>query len=307
MKRQKGKGRRRAKSPRKKLSRVLAFASVVAVVCGVLLALNMMRPRPEPSAQPRAAIVDALLHYPNPEFVEEATGILSSAGFEVDYIGTEEVTVGLYRRLPSLGYDLLILRVHCGPLVWRMPNGTRVATENAVLFTAEAYDPNQYPLEQTRNQLAKAKIIGRPEEEYFAIPPWFVDQCMEGEFKDTLIILDSCYGFYSPSMAGALIRRGAAVFIGWEGEVTADHTDRAVLTLLKALCVEGLTVKRAVEEAMLKVGPDPYSDSILLFYPFDRGDYALGVQGTRPTTLKNKLKQASKAVDHPSLLDNFIG
>lgn len=276
--------RNRAKTSRKTMYTVLALASVVAVICSVVLALNITSYRPEPPAWPRAAIVDGLLHYPNPEFVEEATSILNSTGFEVDYIGSENVTVGLYKRLPSLGYDLLILRVHCGPLVWRMPNGSKVVTQDAVLFTAEAYDPNEYLSEQRSNQLAKARIVGRPEEEYFAIPPWFVDQCMEGEFEDTLIILDSCYGFYSFSMARALKRRGAGVFVGWDGEVTADHTDKAVLTMLEALCVKGLTVKRAVQEVMLKVGPDPYYDSVLLFYPPAQEDYALDMQRTGSTT-----------------------
>jgi hypothetical protein len=257
--------------------RIFAFALLV-VVGLVSLGLIVTHNETPPATQRRAVIVDGLLRYPNPVFVEEATSVLDASGFLVDYVGVEEVTVDFYRRLPSLGYDIVILRVHCGPLVSTAPNGTKVAGQDAVMFTAELYDPNKYVLDQADGFLAKARIVNIPDEQYFAVPPWFITQRMEGEFRDTLIILDSCYGCYSMSMAQAFVSRGSGAFIGWEGEVGANHTDTAVLTILKGLCVEGLMVKNAVQEAMAEVGPDPYSGSTMLFYPSDRGDYVLSVE-----------------------------
>jgi len=249
----------------------------VAIVVVAIAFSTMMSGRTQAPTRPKAGIIDGLLYYHNPSFVEEATSILGSSGFEVEYIGSEKVTVDLYKRLPSMGYNLLVLRVHCGPLIRRLPNGTVVPGDHAVLFTAESYDPNKYRSYQAKKQLAKARIIDRPEEEYFAVPPWFFDQCAEGRFQDTLIILDSCYGFYSLSLAEALIRRGAKVFIGWDGEVRANHTDAAVLTILRALCIENLTVQQSVQKAMEEVGPDPYSWSILYFYPPSTRDYTLSL------------------------------
>ena len=253
----------------------LVFASV-AISVGIFLSFNMNDGSP---ARPRAAIIDALLNSPNRTFVEEATEILFDAGYEVDYIGSGEVTVDFYRRLPSLGYDFIVIRVHCGPLVRRMAEQKVVPEGDAVLFTAEAYDPDKYVSYQTNGQLARGRIAGEADENYFAVPPWFFEECAEGQFQDIFVVLDSCYGFYSSSMAEALVRRGAYVFIGWDGEVDVDHTDRAVLALLRDLCAEELTVGEAVREVMREVGPDPYSGSLMLFYPLDRGDCRLKIRG----------------------------
>lgn len=67
-------------------------------------------------------------------------------------------------------------------------------------------------------------------------------------------------------MAEALLYKGAKAFIGWDGEVQAEHTDRAVLELLRALLLDGLTVKEAVYRVMKLVGPDPYHRSIMLYH-----------------------------------------
>ena len=175
------------------------------------------------------------------------------------------------------GYKFLIFRVHCGPLIRRLQNGTVVPGDDAILFTAETYRKDKYLSYQRSGQLAMAKIIGR-DEVYFAVPPWFFDQCAEGRFQDTIVILDSCYGFYSSSMAEAFVRRGAKVFIGWDGEVQASHTDSAVIILLSSLLIDGLTVKQSVDKVMENAGPDPYYGSVMLFYPPDVGDYHVNIE-----------------------------
>jgi len=227
--------------------------------------------------RPRAAIVDGLLHYPNQMFLEEAEEILCDGGYDVDLIPSEEVTVDLYRRLPSLGYGFIVLRVHCGPLIRRLPDGT-VISEGTVLFTAEAYDPGRYVQYQLNGQLARARITARPDEAYFAVPPWFFEECSIGGFDDAIVVLDSCYGFYVEAplmMAEAFVEKGAEVFIGWDGEVQPGHSDEAALALLRALCRDGLTVEEAVERVMEEVGPDPYFGSIMLYHPREAGDHRL--------------------------------
>lgn len=254
---------------------IIALAFTILAICAALIATSLPSNQGKTQTKPKAVIIDGLLHYPNETFMKEATNLLKSAGFDVDYVEGEKVTVDLYRRLPSLGYKLIILRVHCGPLVKRLPNGTIIPSGDTILFTAETYSPNKYVNYQLGGQLARARITGRPNETYFAVPPWFFDQYAEGKFDDSIVILDSCYGFYSTSMADAFIRRGAKVFIGWDGEVQAKHTDQAVLVLLRGLLIEQLTVDQAVKKVMDEVGPDPYYRSVMLFYPSSTSDYRL--------------------------------
>jgi hypothetical protein len=226
---------------------------------------------------PRAVIVDGLLHHPNREFIEAASELLRGAGFEVDIVRPEEVTVEFYRLLPSRGYRLIILRVHAGPLYRQLPGGGRMA-EGTVLFTTEVYDERRYLDYQAAGLLAVARIYGRPEVSYFAVPPWFFEEASSGRFQNSTVILDSCYGFYWETplmMAEAFLYRGAGVFIGWDGEVQAEHTDRAVLELLRAMLNDGLTVEEAVGRAMRLVGPDPYYGSRLLYHPPEAGSMRL--------------------------------
>lgn len=257
----------------------LVLVSTAIFFCIVLAAQFIMDGGTKPQAKPRAAIIDGLLHFPNPTFVGEATKILSDAGYEVDYIGSGNVTVDFYSRLPSLGYRFIVLRVHCGPLFRRLSDGTEI-TEGAALFTTEAYDPRKYIYYQKNKLLARASITGIPDEVYFAVPPWFFYRGAEGEFLNTTVVLDSCYGFYADApliMAQAFIRSGSKVFIGWNGEVQANHTDHAVLALLRALYMDGLTVEGAVARAMEEIGPDPFYRSIMLYYPLEMGDYRLNI------------------------------
>jgi len=277
------KARKRGKAKGSKKLLHFAFASVVVFLCVVLAQPFKMGGNNSPS-KPKAAIIDGLLNYPNQTFVKAARELLSEVGFQVDYIGSESVTVEFYRRLPRLGYSFLIVRVHVGPLFRRLPDGTEIS-EGTVFFTTEPYDPTRYVGYQENRQLAKAWITGNPDQTYFAVSARFFDLLSpEDKFQNTTVILDSCFAVYLEAdephlMAEALIRRGAKVFIGWDGEVQASHTDAAVLALLKALCIERLTVKEAVKTVMEEVGRDPYyTTSVLVYYPFNAGDYRLNIQ-----------------------------
>jgi hypothetical protein len=53
----------------------------------------------------------------------------------------------LYRALPSLGYDLILLRAHAGIRTEvGASTGQRASGQYVSLFTNEPYDPNEYPL-----------------------------------------------------------------------------------------------------------------------------------------------------------------
>lgn len=187
---------------------------------------------------------------------------MSDHGFVVDLYGCENVTGRLYKRLPSLGYSLIILRVHAGPLLYTLPNGTKAVSRDIILFTTEEYDQGRYLEYQVRGLIAKARIVNK-EKLYFAIPPSFVYKAMLGRFDTTVIILDSCYGLFGESMPEAFISRGASTFAGWDGEVTSNHADEATLNLLRAYLDAG----RSIEEAILNIEPDPHYGASLRCYP----------------------------------------
>jgi hypothetical protein len=117
----------------------------VLVLAAALLSLSGCRGSDrENSAQEKAAIVDQLyLLEPDPSFIDEATRILESYGFTVDLWQGGEVTVDFYRKLPAMGYKLIVFRVHSGLLMSLEKEGAR-PLDTTYLFTAENYTTTRY-------------------------------------------------------------------------------------------------------------------------------------------------------------------
>ena len=62
---------------------------------------------------PKAAIIDQLHDdIPNILLQQKATELLAAAGYEVDLFTTKDITLDFYKRLPSMNYDLAMIRTH---------------------------------------------------------------------------------------------------------------------------------------------------------------------------------------------------
>jgi hypothetical protein len=218
----------------------------------------------EDSSGPSAVILDQLsLSQPNPAFSEEAAARLEAAGYEVDYVSGEEVTVELFRRLPSYDYDIVLLRTHAGR---RVQDGE--LTEYAHLFTGEAYTPSRHIDEQRDGHL---RVVAYDEgaiargETFFGITETFISDSMEGAFGGTTVVLMGCDVLRATALADAFIERGASTVIGWDDQVSAPHTDAATLALLDRM-IEGAPAADAARDIAAAVGPDPYYGAELVSY-----------------------------------------
>lgn len=239
-----------------------ALLLVVALVA--VFGFRALQPDAGPAGPPRAVIVDQLsLSYPNPAFVDEATATLEKAGYVVDYIPGEDVTISLYYHLPEMGYEYVLLRTHQAVFnhEWR---GRKY--NEPVLFTAEPYDPTLFPQEQWDLELVPAYMIdGAPR--YFGVTANFIESRMQGDFGDATVIMMGCSGLGSDRTAEAFINRGAGAVVGWTDLVSSSHTDRATQRFLDKVLLEDQTVEAAVAQTMAEIGPDPAYDSVLNSYP----------------------------------------
>ena len=234
---------------------------IAAAVTGGLLLWNRGSGS-HTTGPPTAAIVDQLsLTVPNPDFVSSATSLLEEAGYAVDYYPGEQVTVPLYRDLPSLGYDLIILRVHSG-ISTVVATATTVTTGNLSLFTGEPYTENKYQ-DQGVGWGALYNEKGEVGSWIFIVGARFVEKSMRGSFNKTIVILMGCDGLKLPKTPQDFLDRGAEAFVGWTEVVTSSHTDTATLHLLQKFLREGLTIEDAVAQTAAEVGPDPLSHAEL--------------------------------------------
>lgn len=273
------KGRNRAGESEKSrgyaLGKILVCGAIAVLLLGVglyLLSAYVLHSQPADcsgGALPRAAIIDHLsASQGNLTFIEESTALLVNSGFDVDYYPTEAVTVELYRNLPQHCYSLILLRVHSASFSSLDPG--EVVFD---LFTSEEYSRTKYVAEQLDDRLRRCAFDTSydPYEEgdptYFGITHKFVRHSMKGEFFNTVVIMMGCEGLERTEMAQAFIDIGAGAYIGWNGLVTAPHTDSATIRLLEQFVEQGQTLKEAVIAAMDEVGADPDHGSVLLYYP----------------------------------------
>jgi hypothetical protein len=249
---------------------ITAFVGVGLAAIAVAVIVLIGRPwggaSGEPSG-PRAVIVDQLsLTAPDQAFVDDATSLLETAGYAVDYVPGKQVSVDFYRQLPSHHYALILLRVHAG----RHTNLAGKETDDAHLFTSEPYSKKKYVYDQLAGRLkgvAYNKTTAARGEVYFGIPALFVTESMQGNLGGAGIVLMGCDGLRGQKVAQAFVQKGAGAVVGWDDLVGADHTDAATLALLRHYLDDHMSLQDAAAAARTDVGPDSSSGAELRSYP----------------------------------------
>lgn len=252
---------------RRKILYAIILTLVIAVTIELAVILNSILFKEQGfQAEGEVAIVDQF-YRENPDFSDRAIRLLENHDIKSDLY--QNVDVELYRWLPSLGYKLIVLRVHSGNYM-RTENTSRPAT---FLYTNENYDPKKYTIEQLKGQVRPGFIREGPQQgKFFTIMPEFVRSAMQGRFENSVVVISSCYVFNTPDLVEALHGKGARAVIGWENGVALEHTDEGTLSLLKSF-LDNSTIGEAVREVMEEAGPDPWYGSTLKYYPSESENF----------------------------------
>ena len=236
--------------------RLAFFVILISIIFVGAFVLRKPDNQPEPIYL-KAAIIDGLSEeFPNPDFIADATGILTSGGYEVDYYNSSKVTVEMYKTLPERGYDLIILRIHTAPMDGNNPG--------AAFFTTEDQQ-GLYFTEQFLGWVRRARTLTRGDR-YYAVTPVFFVEGMKGSFNDTVILTMSCYGAIDDTLASIFIGRGAKAYIGWDEKVTANHMDEVTHILLEEYVTKENSLQDAVANVMEEYGEDPFYNSRLILF-----------------------------------------
>jgi hypothetical protein len=217
------------------------------------------------TTRPRTAVIlDQLAaYYPNHELISSVKGYLVRSGYQVEVFLGDQVTVDLYRTLPSKDYGVIILRVHSTSTV-EVSQSRTVSGAPVFLLTGELHNYVSHSYDQLMSYVRPVKIdVGT----FFGIGPDFVSKRMEGTFPSSLIILAGCESLRNKDLARALIARGASNVIGWSDSVELEHNDKAIVSLTKALFQRRLPITVATQSTMNEIGKDPTFQSTLLSYP----------------------------------------
>ena len=215
----------------------------------------------------KAALVDEVSQTnPDPYLLANVTNALTRVGYTVDDYGPNNVTVDLFKTLPSKGYGVIILRNHSATLF-----GNVIA-----LVTSEPFDPGKFVSEQQAGLVVEAKLA-TSNTSYFGITPTFVREEMQGTFPNTVIIVTGCAGLADSEMAQAFVTRGAEVYVSWDQIVLANQSDGGAILLIQSMTT-GHTVDNAVTSATLNAPSSSLYSSQLKYYPLDKGGVILGLR-----------------------------
>jgi hypothetical protein len=207
----------------------------------------------------KAAIIDQLSedeNLRNQTFVNEVSAILMKNNFSVDYYNYTKTNVAFFKGLAKANYGIIILRIH---------SALRMGGSTVDFFTSEPYTTDKYIREQEEELLVNGTITYSGKQ-YFAFTSKFVEE-LEGNFPKSIVIAMGCQSLNQTAgqpMARAFCRKGAKVYIGWSGWVSATHSDEETIKLLQRLLHENKTIGEAVEEASPDFSCGP---SYLKFYP----------------------------------------
>jgi len=244
-----------------RVSRARILFVTIALVAIVLAFRGIGSRDHEDEGQIRVVILDPL-GGEGEGFTSSAVELFESAGYEVDVLRGENVSVESVKGI-SGGYRVVLLRVH-----------SSIYHGRVWVFTGERYRQGSYVLEQLLNEVHPARPT--TESEFlFAVGADFALRYLEDGLDDSLVVVMGCDGLSSRDLAMAFTENGAAAYVSWDGPVSLGHTDEATLALLRGLVVEGMCLGDAVGYSMGLVGPDPVYSSSLCFFPEEGGEFSV--------------------------------
>jgi len=230
---------RKTQQPSQKRFLALSVVLVVLIAFGSIVFFLFLRSS-EVTFSLNAAIIDQLgEEFPNPTFVENATTILKTHGFNV-YYQNETIDVNFFKGLAKNNYGIVILRVH---------SALREDNSTVDLFTSEKYDYNKYLSERENGLLTMGEYLYSPGKYYFAIAPLFINN-LEGRFPKSVVIAMGCWSLKPEceQMAIAFIDKGVKAYVGWTDIVFPQDTDYETIRLLKMLLNENETLADAISQ-----------------------------------------------------------
>jgi len=244
----------------KKLLAISIILAITIIISAILYQYIWRNQEAEVKFSLKAAIIDQLSedeNLRNQTFVNEVSAILRKNNFSVDYYNYTKTNVAFFKELAKANFGIIILRLH---------SALRMDGSAVDFFTSEPYTTDKYTREQKEGLLVNGTIIYTGKQ-YFAFTSKFVEE-LEGTFPKSIVIAMGCQSLNQTAgqpMARAFCdRKGAKVYIGWSGWVSAKHSDEETIKLLQRLLHENKTIGEAVGKASPDFSCGP---SYLKFYP----------------------------------------
>lgn len=233
------------------------FFSILLIAFLIFLLIEFNSIKKADGEKTHVLIFDPLFQL-NSSFQKQIVARLEENGVTVESRLGSNFTLNYLKGLRTT-HDILVLRVH-----------SAVYNGQVWILTGERYDLGNHIVEQMLEEV-KMATPDYESRNVFSFGSDFINHYMNNYFDNTIILMMGCNGLSYYDLAESFIDNGALVFIGWNGPVSLTHTDKAFKRLIQALTEEGLSVQDAVIITNKDIGKDPEHDSLLTYYPLDKG------------------------------------
>jgi len=210
----------------------------------------------------KAVIIDQLYRdIPNEPYHKKVKEFLMQAGYEVDLVTTEDITVDFYKQLPSMNYEFIVIRSHALAIYGDKPSSW--------IFTGEMYSDKKHTFDTMSGILSpgvpffinedlerQMNYSEAAKQRHFMIGSKLIDESMEGTFPGSIIVLGGCETMAYSHLADSFIARGASLVVGWNELVELRDNDNTIMLLLEEMLVNGLEVDDAVDSVMKDFSKD---------------------------------------------------
>lgn len=280
----------------------VSIVAVSIIVSGSILSFWLTK-APEARFSLKAIIIDQLGKEPeflNTTFVNSATDVLKSSGFNVTYYN-QTIDVNFYRNLAKSDYGIIILRAHTA----KRENNLTID-----IFTSERFIQSavRYQDELNNQLVTVGEFLFKEGEYYYAITSKFIEN-LEGRFPKSIVIAMGCWSLkpgLDDMLPKSFIDKGASAYIGWTDEVLAEDTDAETVRLLNLLLVQNRTISDAVSgtRSYQYSAINPANNQLTTVTTKLRS-YPSGADDLKISTLIEEARAAKTLQNSPQVAANF--
>lgn len=189
-------------------------------------------------------VVDALYHLDD-SFYLKLSSLIDESQFQGDYIIDKNVTISNLKKIEK-DYSIIVFRVH-----------SAIYLGGTWIITRESYKEENLVVEQMLNEVQRAKV-DYDEDYYFAVGDEFFRHYLRNQ-QNSIIIVMGCRSFYFTDLANVFKEKGASYYIGWDGQVTLEYTDKSILHLLEIMLDDPSFMNDKIMSEVNKI--KPFSDT----------------------------------------------
>jgi hypothetical protein len=229
---------------------------------------NKVEGDPHPVSR-KACVIDTLYDdWPPKATPDTIVTLLRNAGYEVDFVKSNEANLNFFATLDDKEYGVVFIRSHGGMM--NVGGDNKVQIMVRPFFTS--FPPaSGYAGVEVLN--VGTNCVPQGSAYVYSFNNLFVNQYMNNKyFPNTLFHLLVCHGADPDSqndMIQALLDRGAGCYTGWTKNASPTDGDPAAIQFFQVLCNSSANPVKTVTDAIAQItasghSPDPSSTAVLV-------------------------------------------